>query len=68
MLGIIFCAAVDCKRGLVGSITPPLNTFAAASDQVVATSDDYETSNLEDEIYDPLEKINRAILSYQVLT
>ncbi|OUW95081.1 MAG: hypothetical protein CBD97_03620 [Pelagibacteraceae bacterium TMED237] len=40
------------------------NIFAAASDQVVANPDDYETSRLEDEIYDPLEKINRAIFSF----
>ena len=40
------------------------NLFGAASDQVSAEPDDYETSQIEDEIYDPLEPINRAIFSF----
>ena len=40
------------------------NLFGAASDQVSAEPDDYETSQVEDEIYDPLEPINRAIFSF----
>ena len=38
--------------------------FAAASDQVKTDSDDFETTSVEDEIYDPLEKVNRAIFSF----
>ena len=38
--------------------------FAAASDQVKTDSDDFETTIIEDEIYDPLEKINRSIFSF----
>ena len=38
--------------------------FAAASDQVKTDSDDFETTIVEDEIYDPLEKVNRAIFSF----
>ncbi len=41
-----------------------LNLFGAASDQVSAEPDDYQTSQVEDEIYDPLEPINRAIFSF----
>ena len=41
-----------------------LQLFAAASDQVDTDSDDFETTTVEDEIYDPLEKINRAIFSF----
>ena len=40
------------------------NAFGAASDQVVAKPDDFETTQLEDEIYDPIEPINRAIFSF----
>ncbi len=40
------------------------NLFGAASDQVVAEPDDFETSQIEDEIYDPIEPINRAIFSF----
>ena len=38
--------------------------FGAESDQVIAQPDDYDTSKVEDEIYDPLEPINRAIFSF----
>ena len=40
------------------------NVFSAASDQVDTSSDDFETSQVEDEIYDPFEPINRAIFSF----
>ncbi len=42
--------------------TPSL--YASAADQVSAEPDDYETSTLDDEIYDPIEPINRAIFSF----
>ena len=38
--------------------------LAAASDQVSTDSDDFETTTVEDEVYDPFEKINRAIFSF----
>ena len=34
------------------------------SDKVSTTSSDFETSNFEDEIYDPLEPFNRAIFKF----
>jgi len=34
------------------------------SDKVSTTSSDFETSNVEDEIYDPLEPFNRAIFEF----
>lgn len=37
---------------------------AAESDKVNTNSQDFETSNYEDEVYDPLEPINRAIFSF----
>ena len=40
------------------------NLFGAASDQVKTNPDDFETSQIEDEIYDPIEPINRAIFSF----
>jgi len=40
------------------------NLFGAASDQVSTAPDDFETSKFEDEIYDPIEPINRAIFSF----
>ena len=40
------------------------NLFGAASDQVNTEPDDFETSKVEDEIYDPIEPINRAIFSF----
>ena len=40
------------------------NIFAAASDEVKTSSADFETTTFEDEIYDPLEGVNRAIFSF----
>ena len=40
------------------------NLFASESDQVKTQPDDFETSKVEDEIYDPLEPVNRAIFSF----
>ncbi len=40
------------------------NVFAAASDDVKTSSADFETTTYEDEIYDPLESINRAVFSF----
>ena len=40
------------------------SVFGAASDQVNTEPDDFETSQVEDEIYDPIEPINRAIFSF----
>ncbi|SVB70473.1 uncharacterized protein METZ01_LOCUS223327, partial [marine metagenome] len=40
------------------------NLFAAASDEVKTSSEDFETTTYEDEIYDPLEGINRAIFGF----
>ena len=40
------------------------NIFASESDQVNTQPDDFETSKVEDEIYDPLEPVNRAIFSF----
>ena len=40
------------------------NLFASESDQVNTQPDDFETSKVEDEIYDPLEPVNRAIFSF----
>lgn len=40
-----------------------LNLSAGASDEVKTNSDDFETTAYEDEIYDPLEEINRAIFN-----
>ena len=40
------------------------NSYSSESDSVKTNSDDFETSNYEDEIYDPLEPINRAIFSF----
>jgi len=41
-----------------------LNLYGAASDQVNTNPDDFETTKFEDEIYDPIEPINRAIFSF----
>ena len=38
--------------------------YAIDSDSVNTNSSDFETSNYEDEIYDPLEPINRAIFGF----
>ena len=40
------------------------NLLAGASDDVKTSSDDFETTTFEDEIYDPLEEINRAIFGF----
>ena len=40
------------------------NLHAGASDDVKTNSEDFETSIFEDEIYDPLEGINRAIFGF----
>jgi len=41
--------------------------IAAESDKVKTNSSDFETGSYEDEIYDPLEPINRAIFSFNNL-
>ena len=41
-----------------------LESIATESDKVNTDSDDFETGSYEDEIYDPLEPINRAIFSF----
>jgi len=38
--------------------------YGAASDEVQTESSDFETSKIEDEIYDPIEPFNRAIFSF----
>ena len=38
--------------------------YGSESDQVNTKPDDFETSSVEDEIYDPIEPINRAIFSF----
>lgn len=40
------------------------NLYAGASDEVKTNSDDFETSTYEDEIFDPLEGINRAVFGF----
>ena len=40
------------------------NLHAGASDDVKTNSEDFETSIFEDEIYDPLEGINRAVFGF----
>ena len=40
------------------------NLYAGASDDVDTSSDDFETSVFEDEIYDPLEGINRVVFGF----
>ena len=40
------------------------NIFAADSDNVSTDSADFNTSNYEDEVFDPLEPVNRAIFSF----
>tara|TARA_B100000963_G_scaffold253207_1_gene221859 strand:- start:132 stop:917 length:786 start_codon:yes stop_codon:yes gene_type:complete len=41
-----------------------LNLTATESDQVKTNPDDFETSYIEDEVYDPFEPVNRAIFSF----
>ena len=40
------------------------NVLAAASDDVKTSSEDFKTSTYEDEIYDPLESVNRVIFGF----
>ena len=40
------------------------NAIANEADQVNTDSEDFDTTTIEDEIYDPLEPINRAIFSF----
>ena len=40
------------------------SVYGSASDQVSTEPDDFETTQTEDEIYDPIEPINRAIFSF----
>jgi len=40
------------------------NVYAGASDEVKTNSEDFETSVFDDEIYDPLEGVNRAIFGF----
>ena len=47
---------------LILTLSPSI--FGAASDEVKTSSADFETTTFEDEIYDPLEGINRAIFSF----
>ena len=41
-----------------------MSVYGTESDNVNTSSEDFETSNYEDEIYDPIEKVNRAIFSF----
>ena len=38
--------------------------YGATSDNVKTESSDFETSKIEDKIYDPIEPFNRAIFSF----
>ena len=49
---------------LIIVVITSFNLFGAASDQVNTAPDDFDTSKFEDEIYDPIEPINRAIFSF----
>ena len=40
------------------------NTFAGAADEVKTSSEDFDTTTYEDEIYDPLESLNRAVFGF----
>ena len=40
------------------------NVIASDADQVNTNSEDFETTTIEDEIYDPFETVNRAIFSF----
>ena len=44
------------------------NLYGAASDEVKTESSDFETSSSEDEVYDPIEPINRAIFTFNNAT
>jgi len=45
-----------------------MSVYGTESDNVNTSSEDFETSNYEDEIYDPIEKVNRAIFSFNNIT
>ena len=47
---------------IIISLSP--NLLGAAADDVKTNSDDFETTIVEDEIYDPLEGINRAVFGF----
>ena len=47
---------------IIISLSP--NLLGAAADEVKTDSDDFETTIVEDEIYDPLEGINRAVFGF----
>ena len=51
---------------IIISLSP--NLLAAAADEVKTDSDDFETTIFEDEIYDPLEGINRAVFGFNNVT
>ena len=40
------------------------NVSASEADQVNTNSEDFETTSIEDEVYDPFEPVNRAIFSF----
>ncbi len=46
------------------SVLVSFNSYSSESDNVNTKPDDFETSTIEDEIYDPIEPINRAIFSF----
>ena len=50
--------------GFLFTIFVSCNLYAGAADDVKTSSDDFETSTFEDEIYDPLEGINRAVFGF----
>ena len=47
---------------IIISLSP--NLLGAAADEVKTDSDDFETTIVEDEIYDPIEGINRAVFGF----
>ena len=54
-------------KSLIIVISVTFHSFYALSsqsDSVTANPQDFETTSIEDEIYDPLEPINRAIFSF----
>ena len=52
---IIFLILINCVS---------YNLFASDADQVSTDSEDFDTTSIEDEIYDPFETVNRAIFSF----
>ena len=53
-----------CSIIFLLSIFITFNVYGTASDQVNTEPHDFETTKIEDEIYDPIEPINRAIFSF----